>query len=113
MIRIGEESFAGCYNLEKITIPKSVNRISKAAFCCTGFKSIELPEGITEIAKDTFMVCDNLKEITIPKSVTKIEDYAFERCNSLKRVVILNSNVEISKHAFDDWMYEKGIIEIK
>ena len=113
VIRIGEESFAGCYNLEKITIPKSVNRISKAAFCCTGFKSIELPEGITEIAKDTFMVCDNLKEITIPKSVTKIGDYAFERCNSLKRVVILNSNVEISKHAFDDWMYEKGIIEIK
>ena len=62
-------------------------------------QKITLPEGILEIAKQTFCFCDSLQEIYIPASVKKIGAAAFY-CWRLKTVYFGGSeemwkNIEI------------------
>lgn len=57
IVRIGANAFAGCKNLEKVTLPESIRTIGLKAFA----------------------YCDSLKEITIPYQVTYLHDGVFEQ----------------------------------
>ena len=46
--------------------------------------SITIPDGVTEIAYEAFMLCKSLEEIIIRDSVTKIGEMAFAGFTSLK-----------------------------
>ena len=45
--------------------------------------SVELPNSLTEIGKNSFYECENLVEITIPKKVSIVSTSAFTGCTSL------------------------------
>ena len=45
---------------------------------CTGLKKVKIPDGITEIPKQTFALCVELEEIEIPQSVTTIGGVRFQ-----------------------------------
>ena len=45
--------------------------------------SVELPNSLTEIGKNSFYECENLVEITIPKKVSVVSTSAFTGCTSL------------------------------
>ncbi|GEM_PF-1488816 len=51
-------------------------------------ESIEIPDGVTTIAKYAFYRCTNLTSITIPRSVKNIEISAFYYCTALQGVYI-------------------------
>ncbi len=62
--------------------------------------AIEIPDGVTLIAKDAFRACVFLESVTIPDSVTSINDFAFWACPNLKDVEIGNGVKRIGWGAF-------------
>lgn len=89
---IGKNSFWDCTNLKSIVIPDSVNSFGKHAFkWCESLVSIVIPHGVVKINRCVFYGCSNLKNITIPSSVTKINDSAFELCENLTDIFYTGS----------------------
>ncbi len=87
--KIGDNSFALCYNLRKIEIPEGTADIERSAFRdCRSIKEINLPASLTELSDAIFEGCSSLKRINIPSKVTKIGMYSFERCSRLEEVVV-------------------------
>ena len=101
---IGAYAFYNCYKLKNVKIPNSVTAISYAAFNrCSALNSVDLPKEIYEIGFETFANCTNLTSITIPQNVTRIANYAFSNCKNLSSIISLNSTPpEISKYVFWD-----------
>ncbi len=98
---IGEKAFAGCEDLETVTLPASVTSIGDYAFSGTGLTSIEISDNVTSIGKDAFNLCSSLTTVNIPANVTSIGGRAFSDCNNLASVT-LNSNPTIGGDAFFD-----------
>lgn len=59
---IGDEAFAGCYNL----------------------KTIELPEGTTSIGEEAFDSCTSLLSFTLPSTLLSMGEWAFYGCNIIE-----------------------------
>ncbi len=62
-------------------------------------KTVELPEGLTNIGSNALAFCTALKSVTIPSSVTKIGRSAF-RGSGLKSIAISNSVKTCQPYAF-------------
>lgn len=75
------------------TIPNSVTRIEKWAFCdCAGLTGVTVPSSVTEISSWGFEGCTNLTNVVIPRSVTKIDKEMFSGCDSLTEIVVAVDN---------------------
>lgn len=74
--KISRNAFKNARALTSITMP-GVTTIQDNAFDTCAFKSIVLPDGLTNIGKEIFRACSNLTEITIPNSVKNIDSRAF------------------------------------
>lgn len=81
---IGDEVFAGYYNLTEVLLPGSIESIGNGTFERTGLARINLPFGIESIGSRAFYATlnDTSVGITIPSSVTKLGEmaFAFNRC---------------------------------
>ncbi len=105
---IGEEAFKDCKALEyseklgnSFNIPSTVMTIEKGAFENGGaFKSITIPEEITEISAILFSGCNNLETVIIEGNATKIGNHAFSSCKALKNIVLPDTVTEIGACAF-------------
>lgn len=85
---LGEEVFARCDNLEKITLSGNIKKIPEKAFYnCVRLKQINIPDGITEIEDNAFLGCSGLQKISLPRSVTKIREGCFEG-TALKELIL-------------------------
>lgn len=81
-------------------------------------ESIEavIPNNVTSIGYQAFLICRNLVSIVIPNSVTSIRDWAFYGCSRLKTVNIPDSVTSIGFGAFHGCKglaNENGFIIIK
>ena len=86
---IGDDLCSGFTRLETITIPGSIQIISRMAFSgCTSLKEIELPNSLLTIEVGAFSYCSSLKSVTVPNSVNSIGMNAFAHCESLTSVVL-------------------------
>jgi hypothetical protein len=66
-----------------------VHTIGASAFnYCPQLASVNIPEGVPEIAGFTFYNCSSLNNINLPDSATSIGDSAFAMCSALSRVVV-------------------------
>jgi len=98
---LGEYAFAYCVKLTSVTIPDSVQSIGAAAFtCCEQLTSVAIPDGVKRIETDTFFNCPKLASVTVPDSVTYIGDYAFGSCYVLKSIYIPEGVTHIGDYAF-------------
>ena len=84
--------------LKIIDIPGSVFQIGEDAFAdCKKLQKVTLHEGIKKVGKNAFYNT-SLKEITIPSTVTKLGKNAFRwestEKSSLKKVVIRSKNIK-------------------
>ena len=99
---IYQNCFAGCTNLETITLPSTLLEFSE--WCtfenCTSLKTIILPEGMVYLGWDTFSGCSSLEEIVIPEGVTSLEGSVFSDCTALNSVTLPSRLNSISYGTF-------------
>ena len=74
--------------MQYIEFPESIKKIGELAFCYTGLKSIELPEGLQYLGGEVFMGAADLEEVKFPKSLQYIdaEGYLFDECIKLNKI---------------------------
>lgn len=115
----------GNHNLTSVTIPSSIKKIGKA-FVCNNFTknklseinlsegleiiegsfagakttSIDFPDSLIKIGKDSFYNCGLLERVVFPKNLTTIGWDAFWACFSLEEVVLSESITTIYGGAF-------------
>lgn len=88
------------YRETDVVVPDEVKVIGKRAFMFADFRSIKIPDGVTEIGEAAFMECSDLAEIVLPKGIDYIGDRAFSHCHRLKRAVIPEGISYIGYDAF-------------
>ena len=66
---------------------------------CDNLKSIDLPQGLTELPSCFVIHCQNIKTFTIPASISKINSGAFQG-KGLSEVTIVNPATIIENDAF-------------
>ena len=95
---INDRAFAGCANLQEITLPASIITIEEYAFGygvdalgypigCTSLHNIVLPEGLATIGSYAFSR-SGLESLDLPNSVTTIGQAAFDCCTSLTSIYL-------------------------
>lgn len=101
--RIGNNAFADCSGLTRVTIPDGVTSIGNAAFQhCSNLTQVDIPESVNSIGYWAFMNCSQLTSITIPNGVATIADSTFQFCSSLTSVIIPASVISIESFAFEN-----------
>ena len=101
-----DDTFSGCSNLWRVTIPANVETISSTTFSgCSQLKRIAFEKGakLKIIPQSVFANLNSLTVIEIPASIELIEDGAFADCHSLTVITFeKNSNLKaIGNSAFD------------
>mgnify|MGYP000819345132 FL=1 len=101
-----DDTFSGCSNLWRVTIPANVETISSTTFSgCSQLKRIAFEKGakLKIIPQSVFANLNSLTAIEIPASIELIEDGAFADCHSLTVITFeKNSNLKaIGNSAFD------------
>ena len=98
--KIGSNMFNGLA-LKTIQLPQGVTNIGNCAFYnCTDLTSVTIPSSVTSIGNDAFHNCTGLTSVSIPEGVTSIGYFAFYNCTGLTSVTIPSSVTSIGEDAF-------------
>ena len=91
--------------MQYIEFPESIKKIGEMAFCYTGLKNVELPEGLIYLGGEVFMGAMDLEEVKFPKSLQYIdaEGYLFDECIKLNKI-------KLPESFHLDIKYESGVI---
>lgn len=106
---IADMAFEYCSNLIDITIPNGVIGIGGAFYECTGLKSVNIPDTVTDIGDSAFYNCTGLTSVSIGKNVTSIGNEAFAYCKNLKKVNIPD---KVTKLGYQAFMYCENLTDI-
>ena len=83
---IADKAFFGNVNLEKVTLPESLQSVGYRAFYgCTGLKTLDM-KGCVEISDYAFCGNRNLSEIYLPKGLETIGYGAFSGCSAIREM---------------------------
>lgn len=74
------------------------NGVLKDGKACEGV--VEVPEGVTEIARQAFYRNKNLTGLILPEGVKKIGSYMVNGCANLEYIVVPESVEELGEDAF-------------
>ena len=100
---IGDNAFAGCENLESVTLPATLESIGRYAFGnCPKLKEIILPDSVTALGKECFMRCTALETVQFSKKLTAIPERTFYGCASLKEIDLPENIRFAGKDSFVD-----------
>ena len=112
LIAIRESAFKYCNSLSIVDLSKQISNIGEredgendgiigqgAFYCCSSLKSVNLPEGITEIEGGAFYGCRKLTSINLPKTLTKIGSGAFKECG-LQSLILPKGLTKIERATF-------------
>lgn len=81
---IADWTFAYCYNLVSINLPKTLVALDDYAFAyCYALEVVQIPDTLKRIGCGCFEFCSSLQVIDV-KSVETIEYSAFYKCTALK-----------------------------
>lgn len=84
---IGDYTFGGCYNLEKVTLGNGTKKIGFSAFEeCTKLCDINFPTELEIIDNYAFTNCSSLTNITLPERLKSIGSVAFGGCSNLSKI---------------------------
>jgi len=82
--KIDDYAFAGCMELEELTLPDSVREMGTGVFAgCENLREVTLPDKITVLPAMTFGSCKALSKVELPETVNEIGAYAFKDCHNL------------------------------
>lgn len=69
--------FADCKNLKSITLGEGIKRIEECAFEKSAIEKIFIPDSVTSIGGNAFVMCENLKEIEYNGKLERCGDFVF------------------------------------
>jgi len=96
VIRIGENAFHYCNELEKVTLPTGLITIGEFAFCeCEKLGDVTIPTTVTTISDRAFAGCKAMKHVVIPANVTQMGDYVFDHCEGVESVRLEDSATDL------------------
>lgn len=95
---VGNQAFAGCTYLERVTLI-NCEAIGTSAFYNCALAEVALPSGLTSIGGTAFRNCA-LTEVIIPEGVTVIGNNAFDGCTALAKVTLPSSLTGVGLSAF-------------
>ncbi len=103
---IGNYSFLGFKNVNKILLPTTLSKIGLGAFSYLSSNilnppNIELPNGLEEIGFGAFLG-SGVSGFLFPNTLLNIDDCAFMSCGNLKTVMIPSSVKTIGAACFSD-----------
>ena len=79
-VKLGDDLFAECFYLVRVTLPVNIDRISDRMFkSCLMLAGVEIPQGAESIGESAF-VSSGVTTVIIPDSVTMIGIAAFSAC---------------------------------
>lgn len=87
-------TFAGCSNLEEITLMPNIQIINGSVFSrCTSLKSIILPDTLEFINTNVFEYCTSLVTVKLPETLTqpKFSGGLFMGCSSLTSLIEISA----------------------
>ncbi len=96
---IGRHAFDGCWRIDSVVLPQSIEVIDTAAFAYLLLKTIAIPDGVEYIGENAFCV-NSISELRIPSSVKEIGESAFNG-NMMRSLVLENGLQSIGAYAFD------------
>ena len=97
---IGDYFFYDWGQIEELTLPSSLIKISRDAFGrCGNIKHIHFSEGLQEIGSFAFGSCP-VEKLDLPKTLTKIEGSVFSGFKQLVELNLPDSLVSIGSDAF-------------
>jgi hypothetical protein len=109
VVAIGNAAFS-VSSLTSVTIPDSVTSIGYNAFIlCQSLTNVVLGSGLTNLGSEAFDFCTSLPRITIPDSVATIGSNAFISCFSLTNVTIGSGLTSLGDEAFDQCTNLQGV----
>ena len=97
---IADNAFMGCKNIQKFTLPMSVDSIGKHSFEKCSITSIQLSDNVQFIGYEAFNDCDSLKSFVVPTSLKEIAQSMLISCGSLSYVKIHAEVTKIGSSAF-------------
>ena len=92
---VGKNAFADAPDLQTVTLPSSLKRISAGMFFnCKQLVAVSIPvdANLGAIEKLAFAGCSSLASFEIPASVSEIEETAWMGCTSLKEFLLHDEN---------------------
>ncbi len=102
-VAVIEESAFARMDLREVTLPASLRRIGQHAFAgCAQLQAVSLAEGLDIIGWGAFENCGELSFLVIPATVQSIGPFAFHRCARLAEVRFMGGVRTIGNLAFTD-----------
>ena len=96
-------AFEAKYDIKKITLPETVDKICEFAFMdCSSLEEINIPDGVTTIERGAFVACTSLKALTIPAACTDVQEEAFTACESMTSLTINNPDLAYKNWGLED-----------
>ena len=101
-VKVIKEGAFQTSNIEKVTLPESVEVIEKSAFeLAKRLRTINIPSKVTEISESCFDTCSVLKNITFNEGLEKINYRGFWQCGNIAEITFPASLKEIGESAFE------------
>lgn len=99
---LGNETFDGCSNLQRVTLADDTQFIPSCMFRnCTSLSDIHLPKNLKEIGDYAFQSCKGLSSFTFPTNATVLHEGSFYGMN-LRSIRLPYGMTEIPYRAFLD-----------
>ncbi len=89
---IGEYMFNQCKNLEYISLPNSITKVSPYSFSKSGLKKIEIPDKVSTLGFDAFAYCNALDTVVLGRKTNKLEQGVFYG-SSVKVIYVRTSSI--------------------
>ena len=84
----------------KTQIPSTAKTIGDEAFAyCRGIERVSLPSGVISLGNLAFSFCPNLRAVYFPSSLTTIGECPFAGCNQLSSIDIHSENPAFDSHS--------------
>ncbi len=99
MEELGAAAFQGC-NFTEITLPDGLRFIGECAFAPT-LEHLEMPDSVTELGIQTFLMYDQLKSIKLSDSLVVLPSAAFFGCTALREIILPRSLRNIGQYCFN------------
>lgn len=115
---VADQAYYRSDSIEAVSLKQGISEIGQFAFARSTLKTIEIPEGVTDIGYGAFYHCDSLENVSLPESVMNVEPKAFAYTAMLENfkndgtAFLVNGGVLLAYNGSDSQVFVPGGIRI-